>query len=87
MSQDRIKQAIESKDIATVNQTLIAGMIDYMEYVAANGDDPGYSQADIDRCGQIVDRFLASLTTVPQDDKNDFILATVKATVLELKST
>jgi len=84
MSQDRIKHAIESKDIPTVKQKLIAGMVEYMEYVAANGDDPDYSKADIDRCAQIVDRFLASLTTVPQDDKNDFILATVKATVLEL---
>jgi hypothetical protein len=84
MSQDRIRQAIESKHILTIKQKLIAGMVDYMEHVAADGNDPGYSKADIEQCAQIIDRFLASLTTVPQDNKNDFILATVKATVLEL---
>jgi len=84
MSQDRIRQAIESKDIPKIKQKLIAGMVDYMEHVAADGNDPGYSKADIDRCAQIIDRFLASLTTVPQEDKNYFILATVKATVLKL---
>jgi hypothetical protein len=84
MSPDLIRQAIKSKDIPIIKQELIAGMVDYMEYVAAEGKDPGHSKADIDRCSQIIDRFLASLTTVPREDRNDFILAAVKTTVLEL---
>jgi hypothetical protein len=48
MLPDLIKQAIESKDIPTIKQKLSAGMVDYMEYVAAKRNDPGYSKADID---------------------------------------
>jgi hypothetical protein len=71
-------------EILELKQRLIAGMVSYMEFERTGGGDPCYSQADIDRCDQIIDGFLTRLASAPEGDKNEFILETVKATVFSL---
>ncbi len=72
------------KTVLELKRSLLAEMIRYMKHVEAKNDDPGYTQDDINRCDQSIDTYLASLATTPEDNRNDFILAAVKAASLEL---
>ena len=81
------------RDILRLRKAALDGMVSYMKYGAAESEtdpdfdpdfDAGYAQADIDKCAQIIDGFLASLENVPQGKKNESILKAVKATVIKL---
>jgi hypothetical protein len=81
------------RDILRLRNAAIDGMVSYMKYGAAESEadpdfdedfDAGYTQADIDRCAEIVDELLASLENVPQGKENESILNAVKVAVVKL---
>src|SRR5262245_26203812 len=92
----RIKMKLNEyrkEDILKMKQDLIYGMIEYMKYRGgADENDPeydpefdaGYTQKHVDRCSEIIDDFLASLEKIPKEQKNEYIMAAVKKTVLSL---
>lgn len=82
-----------NQEILGVKQNLIDGMIEYMKYGGAvdendpefdPGFDAGYTQKHVDRCSEIIDDFLASLEKTPEAQKDKYITASVKETVLRL---
>jgi len=82
-----------NQEILEVKQALIDGMIEYMKYGGAVDEndpeydpefDAGYTQKHVDRCSEIIDEFLASLEKTPEAQKNEYIMDTVKKTILRL---
>jgi hypothetical protein len=81
------------RDILQLRNAALAGMVDYMNLGGAASEadpefdptfDAGYTQADIDRCARIIDEFLASMESVPHQQKNNFILKAVRTAVVKL---
>jgi hypothetical protein len=81
------------EEIRQLKQKVIDGMVSYMKYGGADDEndpefdpefDAGYTQKHIDRCSVIIDEFLALLEKVPEAQKNKYIMAAVKKTVLRL---
>jgi hypothetical protein len=82
-----------NQKILEVKRDLIDGMIEYMKYGGAVDEndpeydpefDAGYRQEHVDRCSEIIDDFLASLEKAPEAQKNKYIMAAVKKTILRL---
>jgi hypothetical protein len=82
-----------NQEILKLKRDLIDGMIEYMKYGGAVDEndpdydpefDAGYMQEHVDRCSEIIDDFLASLGKTPEAEKNKYIIAAVKKTVLRL---
>jgi len=82
-----------NQEILEVKRDLIDGMIEYMKYGGAvdendpeydPGFDAGYTQKHVDQCSDIIDDFLASLEKIPEAQKNKYIMASVKKTILRL---
>jgi hypothetical protein len=82
-----------NQEILNLKQQIIDDMISYMKYGGADGenhraDDPefdaGYTQKHVDQCSVILDEFLALLEKPPETQKNKYIMAVVKNTVLKL---
>jgi hypothetical protein len=82
-----------SKEILDLKQSLLEDMVSYMKYGEADDEsdpayDPeyevGYTQEHINHCSNIIDTLLTSLTKAPKENKNEFILKTVKIAVLDL---
>jgi hypothetical protein len=72
-----------------LKQKIIDSMISYMKYGGdLNENDPefdaGYAQKHVDRCSAIIDDFLASLEKTPETQKNKYIMAVVRKTILRL---
>ena len=82
-----------NQEILEVKRALIDDMIEYMKYGGAVDEndpeydpefDAGYTQKHVDRCSEIIDEFLASLEKTPEAQKNEYIMDTVKKTILRL---
>ncbi|MCI0666225.1 MAG: hypothetical protein L0220_34670 [Acidobacteria bacterium] len=82
-----------NQEILEIKRNLIDNMIEYMKYGGAvdendpeydPGFDAGYTQEHVDRCSEIIDDFLALLENTPEAQKNKYIIAAVKKTVLRL---
>lgn len=82
-----------NQEILELKQKIIDGMVSYMKNGGADGEndpeydiefDAGYTQKHVDRCSVIIDEFLASLEKTPEAQKNKYIMAAVKKTVLRL---
>src|SRR5215813_4716307 len=82
-----------NQEILEVKKDLIDGMTKYRKYGGAVDEndseydpefDAGYAQKHVDRCSEIIDDFLASMEKTPEDQKNKYIIAAVKKTVLRL---
>jgi len=78
-----------NREILELKQELIDNMINYMK-VDENDPyydpefDAGYTQKHVDRVSEIIDDFLASLEKTREAQKNEYILAAVKNTILRL---
>ena len=81
-----------NQKILEVKRDLIDGMIEYMKYGGAVDEndpeydpefDAGYTQEHVDRCSEIIDDFLDSLDKAPEAQKNKYIMAAVKKTILK----
>ena len=76
---------IENADILHKREELVDGMTGYMIECATNSEfDAPYTQAGIDRCTLILDRFLTALDGVGEPADPDAILEIVKRAVLAL---
>jgi len=82
-----------NQEILEVKRDLIDGMVDYLKYGGAVDEndpdydpefDAGYTQKHVDRCSEIINDFLTSLEKTPDAQKNKYIIAAVKKTVLRL---
>jgi hypothetical protein len=73
-----------ARSVPELKRSVLAGMVEYMDYVKAGNGDPGYTQDDVNRCERIIDAYLSSLTMAPDGGKEQFILAAVQAVILEL---
>jgi hypothetical protein len=82
-----------NQEILEVKQDLIDDVTEYMKYGGAVDEndseydpefDAGYTRKHIDRCSEIIDDFLASLEKTPKSQKNKYIIAAAKKTILRL---
>ena len=82
-----------NQEILELKQKTIDEMVNYMKYGGAEDEndpeydpefDAGYTQKHVYRCLAIIDEFLDSLEKTPEAQKNEYILAAVKKTVLML---
>jgi hypothetical protein len=65
------------------NDDILRSMIDYMNFDEGEGEfDCGYSQKDIDSCGNILDNYIDQLVRADKSEK--IILKSVKKVILEL---
>lgn len=69
-------------EIYQVKQSLVSGMKSYIEIFTEENTPEPYSYADADRCGGIIDDYLAYLFTSKRS--NDEILSQVEVTVKAL---
>lgn len=81
------------REVLRLRKAVTDGMTSYMNFGGAENErdpdydpdfDAGYTQADVDRCGVILDEFLTALERVPEEGKNEAILKAVKAVVVKL---
>jgi hypothetical protein len=78
--QDKIKQ---------LKRELIDGMVSYMKFGGAEHEnepnfDVGYTQQNVDQCGEILETFFQTIERISEPERNLAILDAVKATVLDL---
>jgi hypothetical protein len=80
-------------EIKRLKHELIDDMISYMKFGSAEHEndpdydpefDAGYTQQDVEQCGELLDRFFQSIEHISEQEKNAAILETVKTTVLGL---
>ncbi|KAF1066784.1 MULTISPECIES: hypothetical protein [unclassified Variovorax] len=79
-------------ELQALKDKTLASMVDYMRNDEEDADhdpefDPGYTQAEVDRCAEIVDEYLATLAAIDEasEAKRDAaILAAVERVVLQL---
>lgn len=80
-------------EMIELKQSLLADMLSYMEYGAADDEndpdydpdfDAGYTEEHVKRCGDIIDDFFGALEKLPADNKHELIMDEVKSVVLRL---
>jgi len=70
---------------AKKNDDILRSMIDYMNFEDEDDDedfDCGYTQADIDKCGEILDAYIDDLMSANQDQPK--IMESVKCVIIAL---
>lgn len=70
---------------AKKNDDILRSMIDYMNFEDEDDDedvDCGYTQADIDECGKILDAYIDKLVAADRDENK--IMESVKSVVIAL---
>jgi len=75
---------VETNDYVELKSEILDGMRSYMEEVAEDGSDAGYTAQDIDDCEGIIDRFLAAIAHAAGD--NARASGAVKDAVLALNA-
>lgn len=76
------------KTLLELRSRLLAGMVEFMELDADQPEsrhDCGYSQADVDKCGEIVDSYLRTISEISNADQVE-ILGLVQHTVEQLNA-
>lgn len=66
------------------HEDILPSMIEYMEECHADGECPGYTEADVQRCGEILDEYLDHLAALEDESESEEILAYVKKVVINL---
>jgi hypothetical protein len=74
---------MKTKQLDALKISLLEDMREYMEDVAADGDEPDYSEADIGKCESILDTFLTKVRSAKSGD-TEFVMGAVKEVVLAL---
>jgi hypothetical protein len=70
-------------DLKHIKADLLDGMRDYMNDLDAEADDSGYTELDIAKCENLIDGFLAKVSSATVGD-SDLVMSAVKETVLAL---
>jgi hypothetical protein len=73
------------EDLNELKNDLLDDMRAYMEDVQADGDDPGYDDADIAECDAILAGFIARASQLEEGDRAG-VMSAVKETVLALNA-
>ncbi len=79
---------MSDKSLLEMLSRLLAGMIEFMdpdEDEPESNHDCGYTQADVDRCAEIVDAYLRTMNGISQPDQSE-ILRLVQLTVEQLNT-
>jgi hypothetical protein len=76
---------MKTKQLDALKISLLEDMREYMEDVAADGHEPGYSEADIGKCESILDTFLTTVRSAKSGD-TEFVMGAVKEAVLALNA-
>lgn len=66
------------------HEDILPSMIQYMEECHADGESPGYTEADVQRCGEILDEYLDHLAMLEDDSESEEILVYVEKVVINL---
>jgi hypothetical protein len=72
-------------EINNLRSHAIEGMQSYLNAFTKDGDNPGYSEEDIDACKSIIDSFLESLREVSVGN-DQIVMAAIKKAVLALNA-
>lgn len=72
-----------SVEILRIRERTLGGMRSYMEAVLEDKGDPGYTEADIEKCGQILDSYIQRVSSSDHGDEQA-VMSAVKDTVLAL---
>lgn len=65
-------------------EDILPSMIQCMEEYHGDGESPGYTEADVQRCGEILDQYLDHLAALEDDSEPEEILAYVEKVVISL---
>ena len=72
-----------ANDLQQIKQSLLDGMVSYMNIPGvATGYDSFYTQADVDRCGSLLDEFVAALPKRTSDFAA--VMTAIEKTVIAL---
>lgn len=74
---------METEPMNALKADLLEGMRDYMESVAEDGGDAGYSEDDIGKCDSILTVFIDKTQSAGSGD-TESVIGIVKETVLSL---
>lgn len=72
-------------EIQRIRERALDGMRSYMVTVLKDNNDPGYTEADIYRCGAIIDSYTQRIASCKHGDKQA-VMSAVRDTVLELNT-
>jgi hypothetical protein len=72
-------------EIQRIRERTLDGMRGYMEAVLEDNDDPGYTEADIDKCGAIIDSYIQRISSCKHGDEQA-VMSAVRDTILELNA-
>lgn len=61
---------MQATEIDDLKLDLLEGMREYRESIIADGEQADYSDADVNKCGTILDNLLAQLQATTYGDKN-----------------
>lgn len=74
---------MEIEQLNELKTTLLKGMCEYMESIAADGDEPDYSEDDVGRCDLILTDFIDKVRAAGSGN-TESVMNTVKEAVLAL---
>lgn len=66
------------------HEDILPSMIQYMEECYESGESPGYTEADVQKCGEILDLYLDQLAALEDDPDQEKILTYVEKAVVSL---
>lgn len=72
-------------EIQKIRERTLEGMRSYMQAVLKDNDDPGYTEADIERCASIIDSYIQRVSSCPHGDEQS-VMSAVRDAVLELNT-
>lgn len=72
-------------EILKIRERTLDGMRSYMEAILEDKDDPGYTEADIEKCGAILDSYIQRVSSCEHGDEQA-VMSAVKDVVLELNT-
>lgn len=74
---------MDNDDLLQIRNDTLEGMREYLAGVLDSGGEPGYTGADIGRCGDILDSYLERVAAADHGD-SDAVMAAVQTAVVAL---
>lgn len=66
------------------HESILPSMIQHMEECRGDGESPGYTETDVQRCGEILDEYVDHLAALEDDSDPEEILTYVEKLVISL---
>lgn len=74
---------MKTEQLNELKDSVLRGMREYMEDVVTDGEDPDYSESDIEKCDSILTDFLEKIRSADHVNA-EFVMGSVKEAVLAL---